>query len=522
MSHAGGGHPTRRGHTPRGSHRRAPSFSVPHRMRVLGQRVGAAMTPDCGWPEQFRRLRRKLVWATVILLVVSVPVLVFALVGLPHVFRNPLVRNVLASGSAAGVPAVGDGRFVATATLLTGTRLVTGNHVEVLADGDGTFPRLWDDLRSARRSITVQMYYAGPGAVADSATRILAGRARARVDVYFLYDSFGAQDFPRRYLDTLRAAGVRTAEFRPIRWYALDRANHRSHVRGIVVDGAVGYTGGFGLDDKWLGRGRRPGEWRETNARFTGPAVRQLQSVFVAKWAEATGELLTDIALEPQIEPEIASLMEGSSPAQGVGSPAARTTAGATAGAASASMPGDTAALLYSPPLTGSTTAERLLALSIAGARRTLYVSNAYFVPHADFVELLAAAARRGVDVRILTNGEETDVKTTWLAGRSRYESLLAAGVRMYEYRPTTIHAKTFVVDGVWSAVATMNFDNRSLAYNNEVALVTRDLRVGATLDSLFLEDLRYADEIRLDAFRRRPWTARLLERGASLIAGLL
>ncbi len=493
---------------------RGPSPSGTHRVRALGQRLGAAMTPDCGWPEQFRRLRRKLIWAAVILLVVSVPVLVFALVGLPHVLRNPLVRNVLSAGGVAGVPAVSDARFGATATLLTGTRLTTGNRIEVLADGDGTFPRLWADLRSARRSITVQMYYAGPGAVADSATRILAGRARAGVDVYFLYDSFGAQDFPQRYLDTLRAAGARTAEFRPIRWYALDRANHRSHVRGVVVDGAVGYTGGFGLDDKWLGRGRTRAEWRETNARFTGPAVRQLQSVFVAKWAEATGELLTDIALEPEVD----SPTDSPYPVPGERS----ATAGATVGATPASMPGDTAALLYSPPLTGSTTAERFLALSIAGARRTLYVSNAYFVPHADFVELLAAAARRGVDVRILTNGAETDVRTTWLAGRSRYESLLAAGVRMYEYRPTTIHAKTFVVDGVWTAVATMNFDNRSLAYNNEVALVTRDLRVGATLDSLFLEDLRFADEIRLDEFRRRPWTARLLERGASVIAGLL
>ena len=518
MGHAPNDRPSHRPPAPPAGTRhgpdRAESPPGPHRVRALGQRFGAAMTPDCGWPEQFRRLRRKLVWATVILLVVSVPVLVFALVGMPHVFRNPLVRNVLARGSVADVPAVSDARFGATATLLTGTRLTTGNHVEVLTDGDGTFPRLWNDLRSARRSITVQMYYAGPGAVADSATRLLAGRARAGVDVYFLYDSFGAQDFPRRYLDTLRAAGVRTAEFRPIRWYALDRANHRSHVRGVVVDGAVGYTGGFGLDDKWLGRGRTRAEWRETNARFTGPAVRQLQSVFVAKWAEATGSLLTDVALEPDVDPPT----DGPSIVPAVGT----TTAGTTAGAAPVSMPGDTAAMLYSPPLTGSTTAERLLALSIAGARRTLYVSNAYFVPHADFVQLLVDAAQRGVDVRILTNSAQTDVKTTWLAGRSRYETLLAAGVRVYEYRPTTIHAKTFVVDGIWSAVATMNFDNRSLAYNNEVALVTRDLRVGAMLDSLFLDDLRYADEIRLAAFRRRPWTARLLERGASFIAGLL
>ena len=400
------------------------------------------------------------------------------------------MRNVIALEAGGEAPAVASAHFAPAFALLTGTPLTAGNAVAVLANGDATFPPLWRDLRSARRSVTVQMYYAGPGTVADSATRILAERAHAGVDVYFLFDAFGAQDLPRRYLDTLRSAGVRVAEFRPIRWYALDRANHRSHVRGIIVDGAVGYTGGFGLDDKWLGEGRQPRERRETNARFAGPAVSQLQAAFIAMWAEATGELLTGERYLPFDD-----------------MPAA--TAAGVAGAAEA-------ALVYSPSLTGSTAAERLLALSIASARRRLYIANAYFVPPADFVQLLVGAARRGVDVRMLTNSAQTDVKTTWLAGRSRYETLLAAGVRIYEYRPTTMHAKTFVVDGAWTAVATMNFDNRSLAFNNEVALVALDSAVGASMESLFLDDLRFADEIRLDVFRRRPRTQRLLERAAA------
>ena len=465
-------------------------------------RLRDAMTPECGWPEQFRRLRRKAIWVAVLLLIASVPLVLFALVGLPHVFRNPLIRNVLSDDGTSGAPAVSDQRFVSGLALLTAAHLAPGNRVEVLTNGDGTFPRLWADLRTARRSITVQMYYAAGGLVSDSTFRILAERALAGVDVYFIYDAFGAQDLPRRSIDALRAAGVRTAEFRPVRWYALDRANHRSHVRGIVIDGAVGYTGGFAFDDKWLGKARRPGEWRETNARFTGPAVLQLQEVFTATWAEARGELLTAEALQPVRD------MPGA---------ATNSEAGDAPG-----PPGDTAALLFSPSLTGSTTAERLFALSIAGARQTLYITNAYVVPHADFVQLLVEAARRGVDVRVLTNGERSDVATTWLAGRSRYETLLTAGVRIYEYQPTTLHAKTFVVDGVWSAVGTMNFDNRSLAYNNEVALIARDARLGATMDSLFLDDLGVAEEIRLDEFRRRPWTARLRERAASVIAGLL
>jgi cardiolipin synthase len=424
--------------------------------------------------------------------IVGVPLTLFALVGLPHVFRSPLVRNVISTDSGHGptVPRPGSPDFGRLLALLTGATLVGNDSVSVLANGDATFPQLWRDLRSAQRSITVQMYYAAPGAVTDTVCTILAERARAGVRVYFLYDAFGAEELGPVHIGALRAAGVRTAEFRPMRWYAPDRANHRSHVRGIVIDGRVAYTGGFGFDDKWLGAGRRPREWRETNARVVGPAAAELQAAFVAKWAETVGALVAGDWLV---------------------SDTLRADAGTIA-----------ATFLYSPPLIGSTSAERLLALSIASAQRTLYITNAYFVPHADYMQLLMDAARRGVDVRILTNSVRTDVKTTWLAGRSRYEALLAAGIRISEYLPTTVHAKTLVVDGEWSVISTMNFDNRSLAYNNEVALVVRDRAIGATMDSLFLADLRYAGEIELASFRRRSATTKLLERLASALATVL
>jgi cardiolipin synthase len=169
----------------------------------------------------------------------------------------------------------------------------------------------------------------------------------------------------------------------------------------------------------------------------------------------------------------------------------------------------------------GSTGAERLLALAIASTRRTLYISNAYFVPTRAFTRLLLDATQRHVDVRILTNGRRSDVRATWLAGRRCYEPLLRAGVRIYEYG-FTIHAKTFVVDGALSAVTTMNFDNRSLAYNSEIALVVLDAGIGTQMDALFLEDLTWAEEIVLARFRTRPWTARVLESVASVGARLL
>ena len=459
----------------------------------LRQRAHRMLHPECGWPAQLRRIRRRALIGGAFLALAAIPVVVFALVGLPHVIRGPLVRNVVTEGVDAAQFAPERAGFSTTFALLTGTALTSGNHAEILTNGDETFPRLWADLRAARRSITVQMYYITPSTVADTMVAILAERARAGVDVYFLHDAFGAKELPARLRDTLRAAGVRAAEFGPMRWYALDRANHRSHVRGIVVDGRVAYTGGFGLDDKWLGAGRRTTEWRETNVRFAGPSVVSLQALFVAKWSEAVGELLVSERLLSDT---------------GVATPTFPAIADA--------------ALVSSPPLGGSTTAERLLALSIASARRRLYISNAYFVPHADFVALLARAARRGVDVRILTSGPESDVESTRLAGHRVYPTLLAAGVRIWEYRPTTMHAKTLVVDDIWSSVGTANFDNRSLAYNTEVAFVARDRVMARVLDSLFLDDLRFADEVRLPAFERRGWVMRLRERAAGIIGRIL
>jgi len=143
-------------------------------------------------------------------------------------------------------------------------------------------------------------------------------------------------------------------------------------------------------------------------------------------------------------------------------------------------------------------------------------------VPDDDFRRLLERAASHGVDVRVLTVSSKTDVKTTWYAGRHWYEELLSAGIRIYEYQPTMIHSKTVIVDGLWSSVGSMNFDNRSLAFNNESNLVVLDRGIGAAMDSTFFDDLRHSEEIKLDEFRKRsPWE-HLLEVGAVMLSRLL
>jgi len=413
-------------------------------------------------------------------------VLGLALIGLLHVTRGTAVRHV--RGVAAdGVPiSVSEPEFPLMATMATGAWLAPGNRVELMLNGDETYPRLWEDLRSAQRSITLQLYYGAAGRVADTLSGILRERAKAGVRVFVLYDAFGTVDIPANHRDELRAAGIIVEPFRPIRLSTLHLAQNRSHVRGIVIDGKVGWTGGFGIDDKWLGDGRTNGSWRETNVRFEGPAVRQLQAAFAAAWVEATGVMFTGRAT---VELD---------------------------------RNGAVAGLLYTAPTLGSTAAERFFALSIAGARKTLYVTNSYFAPDRNFIELLAAAARRGVDVRILTAGRRTDVNVVRLAGRAWYDTLLVAGVRVYEWQPTTLHAKTFVVDGEWFTVGSMNFDNRSMALNDEATLMVLDDTAGQTMDRIFLEDLRHADEITLETFRRRSWLQRLAEWGANSLTRLL
>lgn len=415
-------------------------------------------------------------------------VLAFALIGALTVTRGSPVRRVMTMNQDQ-LPSVRDSLFVRTLELFAGMHIEPGNTLEVLANG-AVYPRLWQDIRSARQTITVQMYFSKPGAVADTMAKLLAEKARAKVRVLLLLDAFGSQGLRGGWADSLTKAGVEIAWLRPMHWYTLHKAAQRSHVRVVVVDGRVGYTGGFGLADYWLGNGRAENEWRESNARFQGPSVAQLQATFSSGWAEATGELITgDLFFPRPAFAEVGTIEAG---------------------------------VLHSVPTIGSTPAERFLALSITGARRTLYISNSYFVPDDDFRDLLVRAAKRGVDVRVLTAGDKSDVKTTVYAGRARYPELLKGGVRVYEYVPTMMHAKTFVVDGVWSTIGSLNFDNRSLVFNNESNIVALDDGVGATLDSLFLKDLEYAKEIKLAEFEQRAWFEKMLEWGANTLQRVL
>jgi cardiolipin synthase len=432
---------------------------------------------------------------------VGLLILVFALIGVPLIFRGTPVNSVHLDGIATHVRGSAAG-FRASAELATETPLEPDVTVEILNNGNGTFPRLWDDLRSASRSIMIVNYYASAGMLADTLAAILAARVRGGVIVHYVYDPVGSGALAEGWLDGLRTSGVRVAEFRPLRWYRLDRANHRTHVRSIVIDGRVAYTGGYGFDDRWRGDGRSPDQWRDMNVRLTGPAVDRLQAVFVAHWAEAAGELLAS-----------ASLVESGDSVVRAPMPVPRDSAAGPEEDSDIGLVG----VLHSQTGLGSSRAERALAFSIAIAARTLYIANAYFVPDDDLVRLLCDAVGRGVDVRVLTNGEKGDVPMAWLAGRHRYAALLECGVRVFEYAPTVLHSKALVTDGMWAMIGTINFDNRSLVFNDEVSMLALDRHVGAQMDSLFQADLELATEILADAFEARGLWQRVRERVADL-----
>lgn len=417
------------------------------------------------------------------------------LIGLMDVVRGTPIKTVGAPGQATCCPAIDDPFFRESIELLTHVRLKRGHEVEFFINGNQTYPRLWDDLRNAKSSITLQLYFCNKGKMADTLQGILIERAKAGVEVRFLHDAFGTT-LKKDYFEPLEKAGVIVKAFRPFSFKSLQKAQHRAHIRVIVIDGETGYTGGFGIDDKWFGTGRDKDQWRDTNVRFTGPAVRQLQATFVVCWAEASSNLLTsDKLFPPKHLPEY--------------------------GAESASD-GLLAAVLHASPTIGSTSAERFFVLSIAAAREKLYISNSYFVPEMAFRNLLCDAAKRGVDVRVLTVSKTTDTKSTWYAGRARYEELMKGGVRIFEYQPVMMHAKTIVVDGEWLSVGSMNADNRSISFNDESNLVVLDKGAAAKMEEMYLKDLEFAEEMNLDEFAKRGWRDKVAEHACHLVWRIL
>ena len=414
---------------------------------------------------------------TTLALILLAIVIVFGTMLLQYIMRENRLDSVRIVGESTRTLTPSDPQFHETFQLLTRTTIYHGNKVELLLNGE-VFTRLLDDLRHAQSVITWHVFWFHAGKIADEIRDILVERARAGVKIFFLVDPFGSA-IDKKYVQQLEDAGIEVHSFRKPGWKNLYKVQQRMHIRSVVIDGRIGYTGGFGVDDRWNGNGREPEQWRDTNVRVVGPAVDQLQAAFVTNWAETTHHLLIgDVLFHPEDE-KVGDIRCG---------------------------------IMHTAPSLGSTNGERYFVLSIVAAQSRLYITNPYFIPDRDFRRLLCESAKRGVDIRVLNPGCNTDKMSVFHASRHDYEQLLECGVRIWEYRPTMIHAKTLVCDGAWFSVGTINFDTRSITLNDEVTLAGHDEGISRQLEEIFLEDLEHADEVNLEEFRKRPRSERVKE----------
>lgn len=379
---------------------------------------------------------------------------------------------------------VGSAEFLDTLAGLTGVAFVPGNTVDVLENGDAFYPAMLDAIARAQASVTMEQYIFWEGAMGDAFAAAFAERARAGVPVKLLLDAVGSTTLGDRALGVLKEAGCEVAWYNRIHWYTLGRFNNRTHRKSLIVDGVVGFTGGAGIADHWQGTASTDDEWRDTQVRIEGPAVRDLQSGFAVNWLRTTGEVLQGHAFFPPVRP---------------------------AGRCDVQV-------INSTPDTGASGARLSYYLAIVSAGRRIDIANPYFVPDEVAVDTLVEAAARGVHVRVLITGIRND---NWLARHNSvrlYGVLLRGGVKLYEYHPRMLHQKVMIVDACWCSVGTSNFDNRSFAHNEETLLGTCDAQVVAALSAAFDEDLASSREVRIAEWQKRGMVARVQESVASLL----
>jgi len=377
--------------------------------------------------------------------------------------------------------AVGDPPFCRTMSHLLGPPLLDGNTVETLENGRRIFPAMLAAIASAQRSITFENFVLSDGSVWRRFAHALAERARAGVKVHFLQDAMGCNCLHGEELAMLQRAG---AEVEIYRYMKLTRFNQRTHRKILVIDGRVGFTGGVGISDDWDGDADLPQRWRDTHYRLEGPTVAQLQQAFMDNWMETRAVVLHGDDYFPPLHPV-----------------------------------GDTTCQVFkSSASEGGENARLMVLLSIAAARKSVRIGNAYFIPDNLTIQTLVAACRRGVEVEIIVPGPLIDEKLARLVGQSRWGPLLEAGVRIYEYGPALYHCKYMVVDGCWASVGSANLDNRSLRLNAEANINVHDANFGMEHEAIFEKDRSASKEITLSSWRNRP----LREKALGMLGSIL
>ena len=398
-------------------------------------------------------------WPVVVIICVAVVAILLFLAQDPRTLR---VRSAV----AATDPAFPD--YVAT---LIDAPVTAGDTYEVLQNGDQFYASMLEVIRKARRTILLETYNFNKGEIGETFVTALIEAAGRGVTVRLVLDAFGASAPPPDLDDRLEKAGAQVVWFNQIGPWTVESTNTRTHRKLLVVDGEVAFTGGAGIADFWAGHAQDKEHWRDTQFKITGPAVRLFEACFYENWLEAGGEGA----------PELRSSAPGSS----------RNTR---------------SVVIWSNPVGGISNVKQLYLYSIASARESIDIQSPYFVPDASGRAALNEARSRGVKVRILSDGDVTDAKSVKHASRRTYQRLLNAGIEVYEYEPTMMHAKIMIVDRVWSVVGSGNFDNRSLELNDEITVAVYDPDLGRQLTAAFDGDLKLSKQWTVTDWPKRPW----------------
>lgn len=381
-----------------------------------------------------------------------------------------------------------DAQYQRALGVLLGPPITEGNRLEAFQNGDRIFPPMLAAIRGARHTITFETYIYWSGDIGKAFADALAERARAGVKVHVLLDWVGSSKVDEAFVKEMEAAGVQVRKFHKPRWYDLSKMNNRTHRKLLVVDGRIGFTGGVGIAPAWTGDAQDAEHWRDSHFRAEGPVVAQMQAVFMDNWIKATGDVLHGERYFPALSE--------------VGRQRAQ--------------------VFSSSPSGGSESMHLMYLLSIAAATRSIDLSSAYFVPDELTVRTLVDAMRRGVRLRIITPGPIIDSQTVRSASRAGWGPLLEAGAEISEYQPTMFHCKVFTVDGLLVSVGSTNFDNRSFRLNDEANLNIYDAEFAAAQTAQFEADLKQSRRVTLQAWRDRPWTEKLQEHLAALLASQL
>jgi cardiolipin synthase A/B len=380
-------------------------------------------------------------------------------------------------------------RHLAIEEAIAESPLMVGNRTHILRDGTATFGAMFAAIRSARDHVNLEYYIvedveSGGEHLGDL---LLAKRAKG-VQVNVIYDSYGSNATPAAFFDRLKAGGINIVDFNPVNPLQANSVSpdDRDHRKILVVDGATAIVGGVNLSATYQVRqlsksgaieGKPSEFWRDTDLQIEGPAVAQLQKLFLEHWTAQKGPPLDEAKFFPVIPPK------GSEVVRALGS-----------------APKDAVPRYYVTMLSAIRTAEQRILLS-----------TAYFVPTEKEVSDLIDAARRGVDVRLLLPGE-SDSELSLTVGRSNYRELLEAGIKIYETRNEILHSKAAVVDGVWTIIGSSNFDHRSVIFNDEVDSVVLGRETGHQMEAMFEDDFKQAMPIDLATWKDRPVSTKIKE----------